>query len=179
MFIGHFILLWKNVYSNTLPISLKDFIHFLEGGEGRVKERERNLNVWEKHQLVAWHSPLTGDLACSPGMGPGQESNQRSFGSQADAQFTEPHEPGLLHIFKFGFFFFFEWQCYLYILDSRPLSNMILFCILLWYGLLWTLRRNLSAEMYSPWSTCHQEGTGLRWVCPGTVWDVWVLDFAQ
>ena len=30
-------------------------IYFLERGEGRKKERERNINVKEKHQLVASH----------------------------------------------------------------------------------------------------------------------------
>ena len=34
--------------------SFKDFTYlFLERGEGREKERETNINVWEKHQLVA------------------------------------------------------------------------------------------------------------------------------
>ena len=33
----------------------KDFIYlFLERGEGREKERERNIDVREKHQLVAF-----------------------------------------------------------------------------------------------------------------------------
>ena len=45
---------------------LKDFIHlFLERGEGREKERDRNINVRHKHQLVASHTPPTGDLACN------------------------------------------------------------------------------------------------------------------
>ena len=49
----------------------------------------------EKHQcVVASHEPPTGDLACIPGMCPDWESNQRHFGSQAGAQFTEPHQPG-------------------------------------------------------------------------------------
>ena len=34
---------------------LKDFIYlFLERGEGREKERERNVHVREKHYLVAY-----------------------------------------------------------------------------------------------------------------------------
>ena len=38
----------------------------------------------EKHQcVVASHAPLTGDLACNPGMCPEWESNQQPFGSQA------------------------------------------------------------------------------------------------
>ena len=38
-------------------------------GEGREKERKRNIDVWEKHWLVASHTPPTRDPACNPGMG--------------------------------------------------------------------------------------------------------------
>ena len=37
----------------------------------------------------------TGDPARDPGMCPDQKLNQRPFGSQAGAQSTEPHQPGL------------------------------------------------------------------------------------
>ena len=51
----------------------------------------------EKHQcVVASHVPPTGDLAChNPGMCPDWELNQQPFGSQASAQSTERHQPGL------------------------------------------------------------------------------------
>ena len=50
----------------------------------------------ENHQcVVASHTPPSGDLACNPDMCPEWESNQRPFGSQAGAQSTEPHQPGL------------------------------------------------------------------------------------
>ena len=39
---------------------------FLERGEGREKERERNINVWEIHWLVASCMPSTGDLIRNP-----------------------------------------------------------------------------------------------------------------
>ena len=69
----------------------KDFIYlFLNRGEGREKERERNINVWLP---LAW-TP-TRDLACNPGMCPDWESNLWPFGSQAGAQCTELHQPGL------------------------------------------------------------------------------------
>ena len=66
----------------------KDFIYlFLEKREGREGE---------KHQrVVASRAPPTGDLACNPGMCPDQVSNLRPLGSQAGAQSTEPHQPGL------------------------------------------------------------------------------------
>ena len=42
-------------------------------------------------------APYLGpNLACNPGMCPDWESNQLSFGSQAGAQSTEPHQPGLI-----------------------------------------------------------------------------------
>ena len=60
----------------------KYFIYlFLDKGEGREKERKRNLNV------AASHTPPTGDLAHSPGMCPDWESNQRPFGLLARSQF--------------------------------------------------------------------------------------------
>ena len=55
----------------------KDFIYlFSERVEGREKERERNVNVREKHQLAACCILPTSDLACNQGMRPDWESNQ-------------------------------------------------------------------------------------------------------
>ena len=69
----------------------KDFIYlFLDRGEGREKERERNINVW----LPLAHS-APGNWAHNPGMFPDWESNQQPFGLQASAHSTGPHQPGL------------------------------------------------------------------------------------
>ena len=71
------------------------FIYLLE--RGREGEREG-----EKHQcVVASHVAPTGDPARNPGMCPDWESNQRPFGSQAGAQSTEPHQPGLFFSLSF------------------------------------------------------------------------------
>ena len=51
---------------SIMPFLKRDFI-YLERGEGREKERERNINVW----LL-----LVRALACNPGMCPDWESNQ-------------------------------------------------------------------------------------------------------
>ena len=68
----------------------KYFINiFLDIGERREKERERNINMW----LPLMH-PLLGNLAHNPGMCPDWESNLPPFGSQATSQSTEPHQPG-------------------------------------------------------------------------------------
>ena len=57
-----------------------DFIYlFLERGEGREKERERNIDVWEIQRSVVSRMPPTGALACSPGMCPDWESNRQTF----------------------------------------------------------------------------------------------------
>ena len=70
----------------------------------REREEERE---GEKYQCVAaFHTPLAGDLACNPGMCPNWESNLRPFGSQACAQSTELHQPGLLLFFKKKIFYF-------------------------------------------------------------------------
>ena len=67
----------------------KTLFTYLKRGEGREKERERNINVW----LPLTRLP-TGDLARNPGMYPDWESNQWPFGSYASTQFIEPHQPG-------------------------------------------------------------------------------------
>ena len=45
-------------------------IFYIEGGEGREKERERNINMW-----LPFTWPPTGDLAHNPGMCPDWELN--------------------------------------------------------------------------------------------------------
>ena len=68
----------------------KDFFNlFLERGE-----REG-----EKHRcMVASLAPPIRDLDHNPGMCPDWELNWRPFGSQACAQSTEPHQPGLFQL---------------------------------------------------------------------------------
>ena len=58
------------------------FIYFLERGEGKEKEQERNINVW-----------------LPPHMCPDWESNWRPFGLQAHAPSTEPYQSGLKNKF--------------------------------------------------------------------------------
>ena len=75
-------------------VFLKDFIYlFLQ--RGRKGEREE-----EKHQYVAAScaSPI-GDLARNLSVYPDWELNRWRFGSQAGAQSTEPHQPGLFLLF--------------------------------------------------------------------------------
>ena len=67
------------------------FYLFIFREKGRQGEKEG-----EKHQcVVASCMPPMGDLAHNPGMCPDWESNQQPFGSQAGAQSTLPHQPGL------------------------------------------------------------------------------------
>ena len=70
---------------------LKRFYLFIFRERGTEGEREG-----EQHQsVVASHTPPTGDLAHNPGMCPDWESNWQLFGSQAHAQSSELHQPGL------------------------------------------------------------------------------------
>ena len=48
---------------------------FSERGEGREKEKERNIDVQEIHRSVAFHTPPTGVLPLNPGMCPDWELN--------------------------------------------------------------------------------------------------------
>ena len=66
--------------------------------------------MWEIHQSVASHTPLTGDLACNPGMCLDWESNQQPFGSQAWAQSTKPHQQGQIWMFLTSAFTWHCWQ---------------------------------------------------------------------
>ena len=47
--------------------------------------------------------PPTGDLSHNPGMCPDWESNQKTFRSQARAQSTELHQPGLNYFLNVRF----------------------------------------------------------------------------
>ena len=74
----------------------KDFIYlFLEREEERGKEKERNIDVREKHQLDASRTFLTGDRTHNSGMCPDQASNWRSLTLRDDAHPTEPYQSGL------------------------------------------------------------------------------------
>ena len=65
---------------HCLSFFLKRFYLFiLERWEGKEKEKERNIDVQEIHQLVDSCTPSTGDLALNPGMCPDQESNLQPF----------------------------------------------------------------------------------------------------
>ena len=80
----------KKVFEMTPApaVFFKDFTYlFLERGD----ERERNINVQDKHRSIASRIPPARDLVRNPGMCPDQELNQRPLGLQARAQSTEPH----------------------------------------------------------------------------------------
>ena len=66
----------------------KDFIYLpLERGERKEKERERNTNVW-----LSLMRPLLGTWPTTQACA----LTGNGTGSQAGAQSTEPHQPGLL-----------------------------------------------------------------------------------
>ena len=64
---------------------------FIFRARGREGEREG-----EKHQCVVTSClPPSAELAHNLSMCPDWESNQQPLGSQASAQSSEPHQPGL------------------------------------------------------------------------------------
>ena len=86
----------KIISNNKATVLYIYFIlfYFLERGERKEKERERNISVREKHESVASHTPPAGDMAHNPGMCPDWESNPQPSDLQASTQCTEPHQPG-------------------------------------------------------------------------------------
>ena len=62
---------------------------------GKEGEREG-----EKHQLIASLASPTGDLAHNPSMCPDWELNRQTFGLQAGAQSTEPHQTAPVSLFS-------------------------------------------------------------------------------
>ena len=85
-------IIWNTAVTSTLrTIIFLRFYLFIFRERDREGEREG-----EKHQyMVASHAPPTGGLAHNPGTCPDWESDRWPFGSQASAQSTEPHQPGL------------------------------------------------------------------------------------
>ena len=59
------------------------------------KQRERNIDVQEKHLPAASCTPPTGDLAHNPGMCPDWELNRRPLALWDNTQPTEPHQSRL------------------------------------------------------------------------------------
>ena len=107
------VLLWTNTYKYItflyLIVSTINYIHivfafffifqilfisFLDQGEGREKERQKNINVWLPLVLP------TGNLSCNPGLCSDWELNRQPFGLQAGTQCTESHQPGLQLLLK-------------------------------------------------------------------------------
>ena len=77
-------------HSFSLLSFFKDFIYlFLETGERKDKERERNISVW-----LPFICPLLETWPSTQAWALDWESNQRPFGLQASTQSTEPHQPG-------------------------------------------------------------------------------------
>ena len=74
------------------------FYFFLESGEGREKERKRNINVKEKHLWPLIHAP-TRDWTYNPGMCPDWESDCWLFALWDNTQPTMPHWSGQSRLF--------------------------------------------------------------------------------
>ena len=67
------------------------FYLFLDRGEVKEKEGERNIDVQGMHRWIASCMPPTGNLAGNPGMFPAWEPKYWPFGFQASTQSAEPH----------------------------------------------------------------------------------------
>ena len=95
-----------------------DFFNlFLERGKGTEKEKERNINVREKHQSVATCTPPTWDMACNTVLCPNWESNQWPFGLWKDAHPTELHQSGLI------IQLFWDWLTLIIFINDRYINK--------------------------------------------------------
>ena len=81
--------------SNNYYYHYLRFYLFLEGGEWREKERERNINVREKHQSVASCMCLHQRPNLQPRHMPWLGIELVTFTLQDDTRATEPHQLGL------------------------------------------------------------------------------------
>ena len=83
LMISFFILFFSFFLKNSGIFSYLNYIYlFLEWGEGREKDRERNTSVWGCVKYTLISSPPTGDLVRNPGMCLDWESNRQPFDSQ-------------------------------------------------------------------------------------------------
>ena len=122
---------------------------FIFRERGREWEREG-----EKHWSAASPTPPPGDLAHNPGMCLDQDLNQQPFGSQASAQSTEPHQPGLHHIYlndeanglKYSFL---PWNCHNSGYFAWVPQNSLGGEYRLWTR--WPLRPFLDLKLWAPW----------------------------
>ena len=72
----------------------KDFINFLERGEGKEKERERNVNVW-----LPLMTPLLGTWPATQACAlTGNQTGDPLVRRPTHAQSTESHQPGGVYI---------------------------------------------------------------------------------
>ena len=76
--LDYFILLYFPIFY-PLYFKKKNILLFIIIGEGREKEREGNIDVREKHQLVVSYSCPIWGLNCNPVMDPDWKLNQRPF----------------------------------------------------------------------------------------------------
>ena len=91
----HFLSAALKILSLPFSIKKKDSMYlFLERGEGREKEREGNIYVWEKHQSVAsWLYPH-GELNSQPRRVRRREFTWGLFALWDHAQPSEPRQSG-------------------------------------------------------------------------------------
>ena len=92
--------------NNWETFFFKTFILFLERGEGREKERERNINEW-----LPLTCPPIGDPARNPGMRPDQESNQQLLVRRpalSPLSYTSQGQIFFIRLFYLLFFYLFS-----------------------------------------------------------------------
>ena len=89
---------WDDVYQNFFLIFKKILFIYFEGKGKRGRKRERETSLCGCFSYTPYWGP-----GPQPRMCPDWEPNWWPFGSQASAQSTEPHHPGLLGwIFTFS-----------------------------------------------------------------------------
>ena len=93
------------------PFFKTDFIYlFLENGEGKENERERNIYVPEKHQSVVSRTSGQGTWPTTQTCAPTRNQVMGPFSLWDNAQPTEPYQSGLIKSILSDTYFYACWD---------------------------------------------------------------------
>ena len=113
-------------------------MHLFFRERGMEKERERDIDVWEKTSIGGFSHALKWGPGPQPR--PDWELNQQPYGLQAGTQSTEPHQPGLtpvILLFPFSvsyvFFLLLGWSLTAFFCVTQKLISVPFYLLMNFY----------------------------------------------